>query len=721
MADKIYVVTLKNYDDLEGFYADMDTEGYKIHLKRPISRNTQYYLTDQQAVDVRTDSRVLAVEGRPEDNPYMELRSNFVGNNTPYGGSWQYNKSNSGAAFAANDTQWGLLHVDGDTAARRKGSWGWDATTTVTDNLDMFADGKHVDVVICDEPVATDCREWYSTIDAAKNRFVEYDWYGELNQYISSIDDDGQSIPTAPYANYFPNAAMGAFHGGHCAGTVAGATYGWAREANIYSLQVLYANNGTPPPILLVFDYLRAFHKYKPVNPETGYKNPTITSHSWGYGFNWYSYFERAITTEDINSITVNGTVYNSGNPGPNGWTMNGLLADFGVGAYTYGYPSDNASIRADAEDAVEDGVVVIGAAANDNRWAAKNESGHPSMSHWNNSISMNIPGLGNYSWYSDRGSSPNNGEGIITVGSIESLSDFRRSDFSNYGPFIDVWAPGSDIVSVWPNPANLTGSWTNVGNYDTKYGGDNWFYPISGTSMATPQVSGVAACLATGKERFTNSDVLAFIQQKGLQGDMTFNMGTGLFNDATNDGSQNGLYALTDPHLELRSHNPRLTTGHIEGWYKGNLKGARRPSHSFQNAQMYPRNNTFHRPLVYPSPKSFTYITTAPTSGNYTITGDDRINNFTGDNNPTINVYIGDTLIFSMNAPGHPLWISDTNSTGQPNGTSRQVPSGVSGNGTQNGGNVTWDTTGLSSGTYYYNCEYHTPMYGEINLIRPA
>ena len=73
------------------------------------------------------------------------------------------------------------------------------------------------------------------------------------------------------------------------------------------------------------------------------------------------------------------------------------------------------------------------------------------------------------------------------------------------------------------------------------------------------------------------------------------------------------------------------------------------------------------------------------------------------------------------MNAPGHPLWISDTNSTGQPNGTTRLVPSGVSGNGTQNGGNVTWDTTGVSSGLYYYNCELHTPMYGEINLILPG
>ena len=59
MADKVYVVTLKNRDDLEGFYSDMESGGYTLHMKRPISRNTQYYMTDEQATDLRSDSRVF--------------------------------------------------------------------------------------------------------------------------------------------------------------------------------------------------------------------------------------------------------------------------------------------------------------------------------------------------------------------------------------------------------------------------------------------------------------------------------------------------------------------------------------------------------------------------------------------------------------------------------------------------------------------------------------
>ena len=37
MADKVYVVTLKQKDDLEGFYSDMESDGYKLQMKRPIT------------------------------------------------------------------------------------------------------------------------------------------------------------------------------------------------------------------------------------------------------------------------------------------------------------------------------------------------------------------------------------------------------------------------------------------------------------------------------------------------------------------------------------------------------------------------------------------------------------------------------------------------------------------------------------------------------------
>ncbi len=60
-----------------------------------------------------------------------------------------------------------------------------------------------------------------------------------------------------------------------------------------------------------------------------------------------------------------------------------------------------------------------------------------------------------------------------ITVGSTTSTD--VRSDFSNYGTCLDLFAPGSNIISAW-------------------YTGDTATNTISGTSMATPHVAGVAA-----------------------------------------------------------------------------------------------------------------------------------------------------------------------------------------------------------------------------------
>ena len=699
MADKVYVVTLKQKDDLEGFYSDMESDGYTIQMKRPISRNTHYFMTDEQAVEIRKDSRVLAVELRPEDIPYLELGHNAANvgiiNNEPYGHGTQFRKTGT---FGPDDRDWGKLHVAGTDVQRRKGSWGGG---TVNDNAEVFNWGKHVDVVICDDPVSFDCEEWKALSDN-RDRFQMYDWYAELNSWVTSIDDDGTAVAGSNYSNYFTNATNTTYHGTHVCGTVAGKWYGWAPEANIYSMQVLgnTSNQGTAVPTLLIFDYLRAFHRYKPVNLETGYRNPTITNHSWGWSSNLTSLFDGGINISQVGSIVYRGTTYSSNNPNPSGWSMAGIEQDFGIGAFKRKFNYHYAAINADVEDAIEDGVVIIGAAGNNDFYSPSSEPTDPSYVDWNNTVYLN----NNSGWagtlYFQRGSSPCNAKGVINVGALDHESDFRRASFSNFGPRVDVWAPGVEIVSCF----------NNLGTPDNKYGGSNYFEAIQGTSMASPQVCGVAAILATGKTRFTNSDVKAYIQQHGKYNDMTWDIQGGDFADSTCRGLNNGLYFDGDaPELTCKITRD---TGHMGGWYKDQLKGHRRHKEVLKRGQvqLYPRVNQYYRPIPWDIMKIVLYVTTS--GGNYEFTGVDRTTSHSNSYGATINLNVGDTVNFVLQNVGttHPFYIKNNPVTGNADLVSN--PSAI-GQGSVGNNTVSW--TPSVAGTYYYQCFNHTSMNGQI------
>ena len=93
--EKIYTVTLKYSDDLEDFYAEMSSKGFKLHMKRPISRNTNYWLTQEQANELKKDSRIIAVE--PIDE--IIVAPDAIYNNTPYTRNGYYWKSGTKKKF----------------------------------------------------------------------------------------------------------------------------------------------------------------------------------------------------------------------------------------------------------------------------------------------------------------------------------------------------------------------------------------------------------------------------------------------------------------------------------------------------------------------------------------------------------------------------------------------------------------------------------------------
>ena len=75
----------------------------------------------------------------------------------------------------------------------------------------------------------------------------------------------------------------GSWHGSHVAGTAAGNQFGAAFQANIWSIACIDRTDVGFSNAADGFDYIRVWHKNKPVNPVTGRKNPTIVNGSWGY------------------------------------------------------------------------------------------------------------------------------------------------------------------------------------------------------------------------------------------------------------------------------------------------------------------------------------------------------------------------------------------------------------------------------------------------------
>ena len=76
--------------------------------------------------------------------------------------------------------------------------------------------------------------------------------------------------------------------------------------------------------------------------------------------------------------------------------------------------------------------------------------------------------------------SQPANCRGVIAVGNTQ--RDGSRGYLSNFGPTVDISAPGTDILSTYNDGASSVGSET--------------YTYMSGTSMAAPMVSGVVALI---------------------------------------------------------------------------------------------------------------------------------------------------------------------------------------------------------------------------------
>ena len=490
---KEYIVTCKTHEDLQSLYDDMETPGGSLYIpdravellqRRNISRNTHYMLTEAEANEISQDSRVLACELNPFDQGIE-----FVPHWTQTG---DFEKTTG--TLQTDDKNWGLYRViKGDSVS----NWGTDGTTEISnETISTTASGRNVDVVITDNHVNPNHPEFaVNPNGTGGSRVNQFNWY----QYSSALGYSG--TPTTYTYNFTGN------HGTHVAGTACGNTQGWARDANIYNIEFSSSGSGYGGSswAQYLWDYVRYFHKNKPINTSTGRRNPTVMNNSWGssyssLGVSLFNGVNYRGTFTDMSSMTDSQkktTLESNGHPVVLGTSM-------------YRPPARNASIDADLQDAINDGVIVIASAGN---------------SYWNCELSSG-PDYNNYltygtssSIYFTRGSSPGSADNVICVGSIGSKVAEYKSGFSNWGNRVDIWAPGSDIISAVydQSSASTEGNYAYIPLVEDPRSSSYHLASISGTSMSGPQVAGIVACVAEQEPNLTQAEALQHLIENSL------------------------------------------------------------------------------------------------------------------------------------------------------------------------------------------------------------
>ncbi|MBA3532527.1 MAG: S8 family peptidase, partial [Ardenticatenales bacterium] len=139
---------------------------------------------------------------------------------------------------------------------------------------------------------------------------------------------------------------------------------------------------------------------------------------------------------------------------------------------------------------------------------------------------------------------SPARVSAAITVGSVTS-SDTRASS-SNFGSCLDLFAPGVSITSAW-------------------YTGDSATNTLSGTSMATPHVAGVAALYLS-----TNPTALPQMVRDAIVNGAT----NGKVIDAGTGSPNKLLYSLFTTPLPNVIVNPGFESGSNMGWTESSGRG---------------------------------------------------------------------------------------------------------------------------------------------------
>lgn len=469
------VVTLRKGVDVDAFIEDMvsGTNHTEFMPNRSVElydeklgsrRNIDFVLTKQEADQLKNDPRIVDVRYGSKVENGIFLKPTAID---------QFRTYSKTSGLDAAHYNWGI------PACVNLANPFSSENTSIAFTHGFPVAGNGVDVVIQDSGIDPNHPEW-STFDGATSRLQQIDWpavSGLTGTYTQN-------------ANHYTDPDG---HGTHVAGTAAGRLYGWAKAANIYAITII--DNPAAYGMSASFNLVRAWHNLKP-NTALGYKRPTVINMSWAY-FKIY---------ENITGGEYQGTPWTSTSP-QSVYGMVSTIYNRLTSPTRFYHPVRVASVDADIEDCVDDGIILVAAAGND---AHKIDAA--GGVDYNNFYTDSVNGT----TYYHQGATPCNTSGVITVGSVKIADPEGKNFFSNTGPGVDVFAPGESIMSAIPFGSTIA---LNVGTVDYPLNDIFSATKISGTSMASPQVAGVVACMLEARPEYNQTQVRAWLDQTTATG----------------------------------------------------------------------------------------------------------------------------------------------------------------------------------------------------------